>query len=87
MEGWRFDGAGIKYFHPGSARERLADKLYRMRAAAVDEEAESGRCMRCGQLAAMAWRKSGTQSIVNPGRRRRMEAAMPSGVKLTPARL
>lgn len=54
MEGWRFDGAGIKYFHPGSARERLADKLYRMRAAAVDEEAESGRCMRCGQLASGA---------------------------------
>lgn len=51
MEGWRFDGAGIKYFHPGSARERLAEKLYRMRAAAVEEEAENGCCMRCGQPA------------------------------------
>ncbi len=56
MEGWRFDSAGIKYFHPGSATEKLLGKLERMRAAFAtqrdEEEAATGLCMRCGQPAA-----------------------------------
>lgn len=51
LAGWRFDGGGIKYFHPGSAIEKLVGKLDRMRAAAAAEELESGCCMRCGQPA------------------------------------
>ena len=52
MEGWRFDGAGIKYFHPGSAIDKLLTKLTAMRASVAAEEAESGACSRCGQPAA-----------------------------------
>jgi len=51
LAGWRFDGGGIKYFHPGSAIEKLVGKLDRMRAAAAAEEVERGCCMRCGQPA------------------------------------
>src|SRR3546814_6716840 len=55
MQGWRFDGGGIKYFHPGSATEKLVAKLERFRAAyaaeKAEEEAATGACMRCGQLA------------------------------------
>ena len=55
LAGWRFDGAGIKYFHPGSAIEKLVGKLDRMRAAIAaeraEEEAATGVCIRCGQLA------------------------------------
>ena len=51
LAGWRFDGKGIKYFHPGSAIEKLVGKLDRMRAAAAAEEVERGCCMRCGQPA------------------------------------
>lgn len=54
MEGWRFDGGGIKYFHPGSAIETLLAKLTAMHAAVAAEEAESGCCTRCGQPAAGA---------------------------------
>ncbi len=55
LEGWRFDVEGTKYFYPGSARQRLRDKLDAMRAAArtyarEDEEA-TGECMRCGERA------------------------------------
>lgn len=32
FQGWRFDGKGIKYFHPGSAIEKLVTKLERIRA-------------------------------------------------------
>lgn len=51
IAGWRFDGGGIKYFHPGSATERLVGKLKAIRAADVAEEAESGCCNRWGQPA------------------------------------
>ncbi|MFC3785634.1 hypothetical protein GGR90_003385 [Sphingopyxis italica] len=51
LAGWRFDGAGIKYFYPGSAVDKLGSKLERMRARMVAQEAETGACMRCGQFA------------------------------------
>ncbi|HWV59321.1 MAG TPA: hypothetical protein VN034_01610, partial [Sphingopyxis sp.] len=38
LAGWRFDGKGIKYFHPGSAIEKLVGKLERIRAADAAEE-------------------------------------------------
>ena len=69
-EGWRFDGAGIKYFHPGSATEKLLAKLERIRAATAEEEAESGCCMRCGQPATgaaaerLAARRAGAEDAV-----------------------
>src|SRR3546814_7717763 len=40
MQGWRFDGKGIKYFHPGSATAKLLGKLERMRAAFAAERAD-----------------------------------------------
>src|SRR3546814_10849669 len=40
MQGWRFDGKGIKYFHPGSATAKLLGKLERMRAAFAAERSE-----------------------------------------------
>lgn len=56
LAGWRFDCSGIKYFHPGSATEKLVSKLERIRAAYAAEKAEeeeaTGVCMRCGQWAA-----------------------------------
>lgn len=51
LAGWRFDGKGIKYFYPGSAVDKLGSKLERMRARMAAQEAETGACMRCGQLA------------------------------------
>jgi len=55
LEGWRFDVEGTKYFYPGSARQRLRDKLDAMRAAARtyerEDEAATGECMRCGERA------------------------------------
>jgi len=53
FQGWRFDGEGIKYFHPGSALEKLVTKLERIRAheakAAGDD---SGPCPPRGDEAA-----------------------------------
>ncbi|MBJ7440529.1 MAG: hypothetical protein JHD35_16085 [Sphingopyxis sp.] len=55
LEGWRFDVEGTKYFYPGSARQRLRDKLDAIRAAARAEEwaheAATGECLRCGERA------------------------------------
>ncbi|WP_439569205.1 hypothetical protein [Sphingopyxis sp.] len=55
LEGWRFDVDGTKYFYPGSAKQRLRDKLHAMRTAMqADEWAQeeaTGECMRCGARA------------------------------------
>jgi hypothetical protein len=55
LEGWRFDVEGTKYFYPGSAKQRLRDKLHAMWAAMQAEECAqeeaTGECMRCGQRA------------------------------------
>jgi hypothetical protein len=55
LEGWRFDVEGTKYFYPGSAKQRLRDKLHAMWAAMQAEECAqeeaTGECMRCGERA------------------------------------
>ncbi|WP_428630950.1 hypothetical protein [Sphingopyxis sp.] len=57
-QGWRFDIDAVKYFYPGSARQRLRTKLDAVRAAARiqerEEEAATGECMRCGARASGA---------------------------------
>ena len=58
LEGWRFDVDATKYFYPGSAKQRLRDKLHAMRAVVQADnwahEAETGECLRCGERASGA---------------------------------
>ena len=58
LEGWRFDVDATKYFYPGSAKQRLRDKLHAMRQAMQADnwahEAETGECLRCGERASGA---------------------------------
>ncbi|MBU0825264.1 MAG: hypothetical protein KKB78_12675, partial [Alphaproteobacteria bacterium] len=58
LEGWRFDVDATKYFYPGSAKQRLRDKLHTMRKAMQADdwahEAETGECLRCGERASGA---------------------------------